>query len=95
MSMPESLTVAADVRRRNAVAKRNPTANERKSKRHRAAALQDLAERAARNPARQRLGVRQPYAAFVAARTRCSVLWPHAAFFWSFGSPQVGGYSPA
>jgi hypothetical protein len=32
-------------------------------KRHRAAALHNLAERAVGNPERQRLGVRQPYAA--------------------------------
>jgi len=32
-------------------------------KRHRAAALHDLAEGLARNPSRQRRGVRQPYAA--------------------------------
>ena len=33
-------------------------------KRHRAAALQNLAEQEARAKPRQRLGVRQPYAAF-------------------------------
>src|SRR5882762_5961882 len=45
---------------------RGPPGCERKSKRHGAAALQDLAEELARNPSRQRLGVRQPHAAFVA-----------------------------
>jgi hypothetical protein len=49
---------------------------ERNLTRHRAAA------RAALDLSRQRLGVRLPYAAFVAAgRMRCSVSWPHAALF--------------
>jgi hypothetical protein len=34
-------------------------------KRHRAAALQNLADEEARTGTRQRLGVRQPYAAFI------------------------------
>jgi len=42
----------------------NPPANEPKSKRHRTAALQDLAGRGARNPSRQRFGVRLSSAAF-------------------------------
>jgi hypothetical protein len=55
-------------------------ANERKSKRQRTAALQDLSEGVARNPSRQRLGVRLSSAAFVASgRTRYSVPLPQAA----------------
>ena len=54
-------------------------ANERRSKRQRTAALQDLAEGVARNPSRQRLGVRLSSAAFVASvRKRCSVGWSDA-----------------
>jgi hypothetical protein len=41
-------------------------ANKRKLKRHRAAALHNLAEEAACWYSRQRRGVRQPYAAFAA-----------------------------
>ena len=42
-------------------------ANDRKSKRQRTAALQNLAEEVARNLSRQRLGVRLSSAAFVAS----------------------------
>jgi outer membrane protein len=66
------------------------SANEGRSKRQRTAALQDLAERVARAPSRQRLGVRLSSAAFAAfARTRHSVHWPHAAQSWSLETPYV------
>src|ERR1051326_4453104 len=45
-------------------AKERNNAQAQTRKRHRAAALQDLAEGVEHNPSRQRLGVRQPYAAF-------------------------------
>ena len=51
----------------NVCAKRIEAANEWRLKRHGAAALQDLAVRAPSVPSRQRLGVRQPHAAFVLA----------------------------
>jgi hypothetical protein len=60
--------------------------DKRMSKRHKAAALQDLAEGAGRNPSRQRLGVRQPYAAFVIP-TRTS------SFHSSFGSSNLFRFS--
>src|SRR6266850_538054 len=55
-------------------------ANERRSKRQRTAALQELAEGVARNPSRQRLGVRLSSAAFAAfVRTLRSVPSPDAS----------------
>jgi hypothetical protein len=85
MTMPNSGAVAADVRRRNVFGDRNPLGNERESKRHRAAALQDAGATDRVRLFPRGLGVRQPYAAFTASvRTRPSV-----------PRPQVGGYSLA
>src|SRR5215470_17857896 len=86
-----SRAVADDVGRRIS-AERFPPPNLRKLKRHRAAALHDLAERVGCNASRQRRGVRQPYAALVAPiGDRFSVRWPLAARRWSFDSPSIGG----
>src|SRR5882672_7296107 len=49
--------------KRHEAKQRNGSRGWEARKRHRAAALQDLADGAACNPSRQRLGVRQPYAA--------------------------------
>ena len=62
-----------------------------------AAALQDLAERAARNLSRQRLGVRLSSAAFIARGTRVGLLascaaWCYCAREISFDS--VAGDTP-
>jgi hypothetical protein len=86
MSISESLTVAADVSfapralspgRRVSVGTRVPLANERRSKRHGAAALQNAVATDCASFLPQGFGVRQPYAAFVACvRSHHSIHWP-------------------
>src|SRR4051812_47886949 len=90
-----SMFVAAQLtRERYRNISENPSINERKSKRHRAAALQNLAEVAALWNSRQRLGVRQPHAAFVAHTPMDDCVHrPRAALSESLGSLQVGGYA--
>jgi hypothetical protein len=56
----------------------SPLAENESGKRHRAAAVQDLAEQRACNPSRQRPGVRQPYAAFTSILS--SLVIRHSSF---------------
>jgi len=73
---------------------KNLPANVQRLKRHGAAALQDLEEEAACDASRKRLGVRQPYAAFVAPGHTQRCVTDHMWLdFESLVFPYVGGYT--